>query len=153
MRQFSRLHFFRKEKNVVNSFKVQANGTGDSYNVDNVLQSLGELETVDKKNRNNKTSKTATIVNGSGSHNNNNNGNGNPKNRRRSNEKQTGDDEDKKSTSDPEDNNNDEEEETASETFDKSTNFSSSTVEFNHIQQNVVVVDEPSADLKRQVSR
>ena len=38
---------FRKEqKNVVNSFKVESVGNDDAYNVDNVLQSLGEFKEV-----------------------------------------------------------------------------------------------------------
>ena len=66
------------------------------------------------------------------------------------------DDEDKKSTSD------DEEEETASESgstlkVESSRDYSSSTVEFNHINEhtvrNVVLVDETLSEMKRQVSR
>jgi hypothetical protein len=65
------------------------------------------------------------------------------------------DDEDKKSTSD-------DEEETASESgttskADGSRDYSSSTVEFNHINEhtarNVVLIDETSSEMKRQVSR
>ena len=65
------------------------------------------------------------------------------------------DDEDKKSTSD-------DEEETASESgstlkVESSRDYSSSTVEFNHINEhtvrNVVLIDETPSEMKRQVSR
>jgi hypothetical protein len=156
---------FRKEKNVVNTFKVESNDNGDSYNVDNVLQSLGELEKVDKKgnrNSNNKTSNGNSNKNGSsngnvfnGSHNNNGNAS---RGRQKSNEKPTEDIGDKKSTSGDE---NEEDNTSESGGADGSLIISptsrdySSTVEFNHIQEsfakNVVLVDE--SDLKRQVSR
>ena len=89
-------HHFRKEKNVLNTFKVEANVSDDSYNVDKVLQSLGEPPQSEKKgsrnsnSNNNKTNgnkSNGPVMNGTGSHN-SSNGNNNQKNRRRSNEKQ-----------------------------------------------------------------
>jgi hypothetical protein len=89
------LRHFRKEKNVLNTFKVEANVSDDSYNVDKVLQSLGEPPQSEKKgsrnsNSNNKSNgnkNNGPVMNGNGSQN-SSNGNNNQKNRRRSNEKQ-----------------------------------------------------------------
>ena len=113
---FSLISILRREKNVLKSFKVESNGSADSYSVDTVLKSLGELEKVaDKKHGKSKMANgKATVVNGT--HHNNNGGVA--KSGDRSDEKLIGD---KKSTSDDE------------ASTDVSSNYSS-TVEFNHIQ-------------------
>lgn len=143
LKRKKRLKENRKEsKNVRKVFQTEAQGDEETYSVDDVLQSLGEIP-ADKKGSRKSSKNGSNVVNGLS--------NGERKGRRRSNEKH---DEDKKSSSDVDD------EETASESgVDTSLtlDYSSSTVEFNHIQEsfsrNVALVEESTADLRRQISR